>query len=221
MKKLQVSARIIRVSPVTSADGSPVFRNGRHITHRAILAPSQSFEKAIKEVALLKRLPEGDGTTRTATFCLKRNDGLYAIDLNENQMQLLTGGRVSPQQFQFIAPNCTFNATVELRALGDMITDQRTGDQIEIGKNHGKNGNPSNAHAAISDLSSTIPPQTESAIIHAMFSTATPMVSTVAVPMSVSQASVEVVETTTTDESDLNISAPTAETPEVATEEKP
>lgn len=172
MKRINVSAKIVRVSPVSNPDGSPVYRNDRLITHRAILESSPSFESALKACAALKRNPEPDGTIKVVAFCLKRDDGKYAVDLNANQMQLLTGGRVSPHQFQFIAPGCTFNATVELRALGDTYIDRVSGEEREIGAGNGVNQFPGNAHAAIVDITSTIPVTTEAAIIQAMFAPA-------------------------------------------------
>lgn len=169
MKKLTVSAKVLAVKPVTNSDGSPVYRNNRVITHRIILAPSVSFEKAIAIALATKRNPESDTTTRPVTFCLKRDDGKYAIDLDANQMGLLTGGRMSPEQFQFVAPNCTFNGAVEIRELGDKII-LRDGTEITIGESHPtKNGNPSNAHAAFTDFSSTLAPVIEQQIVHAMF----------------------------------------------------
>ncbi len=164
MKKLTCEARVIRVSPVFAPDGSPLYRRGRLITHRAILAFSESFEAALAACKKLTRLTAEEAaqqdrqfSDRPAAFCLKRNDGLYAIDLNANQIGLVTGGRVPVALFQFIAPHTTLRLSVELRDKGDVVID-RAGKEIPVVQ----------GHAAIQDLTAIIPPAVEEKLLQYM-----------------------------------------------------
>lgn len=164
MKKLTCEARVIRVSPVFAPDGSPLYRRGRLITHRAILAFSQSFEDVLAACKKLTRLTPEEAaqhdrqfSDRPAAFCLKRNDGLYALDLNANQIGLVTGGRMPVALFQFIAPHTSLRLSVELRDKGDVVID-RQGKELPVVQ----------GHAAIQDLTALIPPAVEEKMLQYM-----------------------------------------------------
>lgn len=105
--------------------------NERIITHRLLLAPSKSFERAIEECEKYDT-----ATGKAVSFCLKRQDGNYAIDLDQNQLGMLTRSGFRMDQLVKVATGQTFNATVELRLEGDEVPNVRTGDMIPINSNH-------------------------------------------------------------------------------------
>lgn len=167
MKKIPITATVERISPIANPDGSPIYRNGRIRSHRIILLSSASFEKAIAEVAKVKRTDD-----KVAAFCLKRDDGKYAMDLTPQQVQLLTGGRMTVPQLQFVCKNAAFVGTVETREIGDVVFNRTTQEEQEI-----KEG-----HAQVQELSVNLPMAVEDKILHSMFSSVSAPAATAPVP---------------------------------------
>lgn len=118
---------------LTSGNGQP-----RHITHRLHLQKSKSFDEAIAACAEYET-----ATGKPASFCLTRQDGTYAIDLDQNQIGMLTRNGFRIDELALAAPGGTFAANVEMRREGDEVLNVRAGEMVEIQSNHAVINTPS------------------------------------------------------------------------------
>lgn len=131
-KSFKVSAPILAmfqlpvVRTLTSGNG-----NVRHISHRIHLGKSKSFEAAL---AACEKYETAQG--KPVAFCLVRQDGTYALDLDQNQIGMLIRSGYRMDQLTKVAKGQMFEATVDLRLEGDEVLNVRTGETVEINSNH-------------------------------------------------------------------------------------
>lgn len=139
MKSFKVSAIIAGLYAIPAAR-ELVAGNGtrRVITHRILLHPSKSLKYAEEQCAQILR---DDGETPVA-FALHRNDGLYALDMDRNQLSVLCRNGLRLDELELNAKGATFNATVDLREVDDKVVNVRDGSEIIIEKNHAVVQNP-------------------------------------------------------------------------------
>ena len=153
MKKVPVTAIVDSLVDLLQADGTYPVRGAkkRVVTHRLTLLKDPSIEKAIKIAESVERHAEEDGTMKVVTFCTKRDDGKYSLDLTPQQAKLLTKGKMSVDDLCFDIEGATFRGVVEIREIGDPVIDRRTKEQLP---------DIDQAHASMSQLECTLPTAT-------------------------------------------------------------